>query len=256
MLDSNFKPAMLIHEGDPEQSQGLNSTNKIPMAYFQQDDIVQTEPEQDAEQAEDPEPVAELSNEDEQPLVMDYTTDIATMINFALQQPHRVNIDFKRVLLKRITTSEQEKIELRGKLSLKDTEMQDLRNEVDNLKRRIERKESEYIQTMKANTILQTQVTALQNRESIDKKVRVDPSIADLRQVNLQQENQITEFRAKLDEAIQMMRFQHTTFEGEKQEIKGQMVEENKALQNVIRKKDIQISTLKNKLASYEAVSY
>lgn len=66
----------------------------------------------------------------------------------------------------------------------------------------------------------------------------------------------MTELRAKLDEAIQMMRFQHTTFEGEKQEIKSQMVAENKALQYVIRKKDILISTLKNKLASYEAVSY
>ena len=83
--------------------------------------------------------MAELSNEDEEPLIMDYNADIATMINFALQQPHKVNIDFKRVLLKRITSSEQEKIELRGKLTLQDTEMKDLRNEVDNLKRRIER---------------------------------------------------------------------------------------------------------------------
>ena len=87
-----------------------------------------------------------------------------------------------------------------------------MRSEIDNLKRRIERQEVEYLQTMKANTVLKCQIETLKNKASaqqVQPTVHVGVPMAELEQQNLLLENQMTELRAKLDEAVTMMRMQH-----------------------------------------------
>lgn len=54
-------------------------------------------------------------------------------------------------------------------------EMKDLKSELDLLKRRIERQEADYIQTMRLNTMLKTQVLQLQNGDVSGRRKSQEP---------------------------------------------------------------------------------
>ena len=55
--------------------------------------------------------------------------------------------------------------------------MKDLKSELDLLKRRIERQEADYIQTMRLNTMLKSQVLELQNGEAKRKVQDLAPDV-------------------------------------------------------------------------------
>lgn len=55
--------------------------------------------------------------------------------------------------------------------------MKDLKSELDLLKRRIERQEADYIQTMRLNTMLKSQVLELQNGDGKRKVQDLAPDV-------------------------------------------------------------------------------
>lgn len=90
------------------------------------------------------------------------TASLFEAVDFAMQNPDQMTDDVKSLIKEKLRQSEEEKGELKSKLFEQGIELKDLKTELDQLKRRIERQESDYIQTMRLNTMLKSQVQQLQ----------------------------------------------------------------------------------------------
>ena len=85
--------------------------------------------------------------------------------------------------------AQKDSVDLKDKLKDQDEEMKELRNELDLVKRRIERQENDYIQTMKYNTLLKNQMYQLQenaNAKSKDAEIQLMPDVRALQDLTVE----------------------------------------------------------------------
>ena len=136
--------------------------------------------------------------------------------------------------------AQKDSVGLKDQLKDQDEEMKELRNELDLVKRRIERQENDYIQTMKYNTLLKNQMYQLQenaNAKSKDAEIQLMPdarALQDLTVEKFQLKQELQELQSKLENTFLTMRNQHDKSESEKNEMIAQM----RSLQYIVRKKD------------------
>jgi len=102
---------------------------------------------------------------------------------------------------------------MQAKLALQDAEMNDMRFELDLLKRRLERQESEYVSTLKMNTALKHQIVQLQENKSAKQKDEIEAhqSVKNRETIELKLakrtlEKQLAEVNSQLDDTIAAMR--------------------------------------------------
>ena len=116
--------------------------------------------------------MAQLRPSISQKNIVDKDSDLETIIENLCEKLGENEEELKKIALKKVKKAEKEKKQLREQLSEQETEMRDLKSELDLLKRRIERQENDYIQTMRLNTMLKNQVLELQqNGDGTKRKV-------------------------------------------------------------------------------------